>query len=280
MADIAVIGAGELGGSIADALARREAASRIQLVDDQGRAAEGKALDIMQSAPILGFSARVTGTTDLTACAGARAFVVADRMRGGEWSDEDGLMLLTRIARLGGRPVVIVAGASQRLLVERGVRELGYERERLFGSAPEALRAAVQALVAVESGGSSRDVSLTVLGVPPAHVFVPWEDATIGGFAATSVLDQPARRRLAARVAHLWPPAAYTLAMAAAKAVEALSGRSRAGIAAFVAPDDSAGRRARAAALPVRLGAGGIVRVELPALNGRDRVALENAMLL
>ena len=48
----------------------------------------------------------------------------------------------------------------------------------------------------------------------------------------------------------------------------------------FVAPDDSSGRRTRAAALPVRLDAGGLAAVVLPELNARDRVALENAMLL
>ena len=67
-------------------------------------------------------------------------------------SEEDGLLLLKRIAQLGARSVIVCAGASQRPLVERGVRELGFARERLWGSAPEALAAAVRAIVAVESG--------------------------------------------------------------------------------------------------------------------------------
>jgi hypothetical protein len=47
-----------------------------------------------------------------------------------------------------------------------------------------------------------------------------------------------------------------------------------------VAPDDSTGTKTRAAALPVELSAEGVVRVVLPELSGRERVALENAMLL
>jgi malate/lactate dehydrogenase len=94
------------------------------------------------------------------------------------------------------------------------------------------------------------------------------------------VLDESVRRRLALKVPALWPPGPYALAYAAARAVEAIAGKSRQTIAAFVAPDDSAGRKARAAALPVRLGPSGIVSVELPRLNARDRVALETAMLL
>ena len=109
---------------------------------------------------------------------------------------------------------------------------------------------------------------------------LPWDDATIGGFAATRVLDEPARRRIDARLPALWPPGPYALASAASKVIEAMAGRSRQRAVCFVAPDDAAGRRTRAAALPVRLGPGGIASVVLPSLNVHDRVALDNAMLL
>lgn len=280
MSDIAIIGAGELGGALAHVLARRDGASTIRLIDESGRVAEGKALDIMQSAPIECFSTRVSGSTELTAAASATLLFVADRVSGGEWRDEDGLLLLHRIALLGTHGVVVCAGASQRSLIERGVRELGFARERLLGSAPEALAAAVAAIVAVEAGGSPQDVALTVLGVPPSRIVVPWEEVSINGFAATRMLDEPARRRLAAKVMPLWPPGPYALAAAASKTADAILGRSRRIVAAFVAPDDSGGRRMRCAALPVRLGSGGIVCVELPELNPHDRVALDNAMLL
>ena len=280
MHEVAVIGAGELGGALADVLARHDLARAIRLVDDAGRVAEGKALDIRQSAAVAQFATRVSGATELTSAAGAPLFFVADRASGGEWQGEEALRLLDRIGQLGGRRVVVWASPGGREPIERGVRELKFARERLFGSAPEALAAAVRALVAVETGASPRDVALTVLGVPPAHVVVPWEDATSGGFAVTGVLDEPARRRLAANVAPLWPPGQYALAWAAAKSAGAILGHSRQSIVAFVAPDDSNGQRTRAAALPVRLGSAGIVRVECPRLNAHDRVALDNAMLL
>lgn len=276
----AIIGAGELGGMLAHVLARRDLVSTIRLIDETGHVAEGKALDIMQSAPIEGFATSVSGSTDLTRAVGAALIVIADRAGGSEWQGEDGLLLLKRLSQLGAGSVVLCAGASHRELIERGVRELRFARERLFGSAPEALAAAVRAVVALETNGSPSDVALTLLGVPPSQVVVPWEAATIGGFAATSVLDEPTRRRLAARVALLWPPGPYALAWAAVKAAEAVVGRSRRTISGFVAPDDSNGRRARTAALPLQLGEAGVVKVEFPSLSVRDRVALDNAMLL
>ena len=280
MREVAIIGAGTLGGEVAQVLARREIAAIVRLIDDNGAIAAGKALDLMQSAPIEGFAARISGSTDLTSAAGADVIVVADRANGTEWHGEDGLLLLNRLRQLGTEAVVLCAGAGVRDLVERGVREANYARKRLLGSAPEALRSAVRSIVSAETGGSAGDVALTVLGVPPGQIVVPWEDATIGGFAATSVLDEPARRRLAAKVAPLWPPGPVALASAAGKTIAAIFERTRETIAAFVAPDDSSGRRAHAAALPVRLGRSGITAVDVPRLNARDRVALENAIAL
>jgi malate dehydrogenase len=280
MHTVAIIGAGELGGALAHVLARRDAVGAIHLIDESGRVAAGKALDIAQAAPVEPFATQVSGSTDISTAAGAAIVVIADRMGGGEWSGEDGLMLMRRLLQMASGAILLCAGASQRELVERGVRELGISRTRLFGSAPEALVAAARAIVALEMHGSPRDVALSLLGVPPSHIVLPWDDATIGGFAATRVLDEPARRRIDARLPALWPPGPYALASAASKVIEALAGRSRQRATCFVAPDDAAGRRMRAAALPVRLGPGGIASVVLPSLNVHDRVALDNAMLL
>jgi malate/lactate dehydrogenase len=123
-------------------------------------------------------------------------------------------------------------------------------------------------------------VTLSVLGVPPNHIIVPWDDATVGGYSLARILSEPARRRLEARVAGLWPPGPYALASAAARTIDTIVRGSRRLVTCFVAPDDSAGMRARAAALPARLGRSGLLEVVIPELSVRERVRLENAMLL
>ncbi len=280
MADIAIIGAGRLGGALAHALARRNIAAAIRLVDESGRVAEGKALDVMQAAPIEGFATEVSGSADLSAAGGAAIVVIGDQVSGTEWQGEDGLRLLTRLTQIASRSVILCAGAEHRELIDRGVRELHLPRGRVFGTAPEALAAGARALVALAMDGSPRDVALSVLGVPPAHVVIPWEDATSAGFALTRLMDEPTRRRLSARIAAMWPPGPYSLAAAASKAIDAMFGRTRAIVSCFVAPEDFEGVRTRTAALPVRLTVAGVERVVLPTLSGVNRVALDNAMLL
>jgi malate dehydrogenase len=278
MHSVAIVGAGELGGTIAHALARRDGVGAITLVDETGRVAAGKALDIAQAAPVEGFATELTGATDLSNAASAAVVVIADRVTGGEWQGEDALMLLKRLTQTASRAVIVCAGASARELVDRGVRELKMSRARLFGSAPEALAGGVRALVALAVNGSPRDVALTVLGVPPDHIVIPWEDATVGGFGLTRLVDEPARRRLRAKVPALWPPGPHALAAAAVKAIESMAGRQRQMVSCFVAPDTSAGVSSRTAALPVRLGPAGVVDVVMPELSVVERVALDNAM--
>jgi malate dehydrogenase len=263
MQEVAIIGAGELGGAVAHALARSNLVRSIRLIDDTRRVAVGKALDIAQAAPVEGFATAVSGGTDVSMAAGASIIIIADRIDGGEWQGENGLGLLKRLIYTAPGAVVVCAGPSQHEMVDVGVRELKFPRARLFGSAAESLAAAARALVALALDGSPRDIALSVLGLPPAHVVIPWADATIAGLALRRLLGEPERRRLEAQVTALWPPGPYGLAAAATT---------------VVAPDPSTGARLRTAALPVRLDAMGIVEVLSPSLSAVERVALDNAM--
>ena len=61
---ITVVGAGAVGATCADNIARRELAEELVIVDIKEGFAEGKALDIMQTSSLCGFDTRVTGVTN------------------------------------------------------------------------------------------------------------------------------------------------------------------------------------------------------------------------
>jgi malate dehydrogenase len=283
MREVAIVGAGELGGLVAHALARRNSAGLVRLIDDSGRVAEGKALDISQAAPVEGFATVVAGSTGLSAAAGADVVVIADRAGNPgntDWAGEESLTLVRQLNAIAPRAIFLCAGVSHRELVERSVRELHIPRARILGSASEAFAAAATALVALEIDVSPRDVALSILGVPPDQIVIAWEDAAVAGSALTGMMTEPIRRQLTRRIGALWPVGPYALASAACKVVDSVSGHSCRSVTCFVAPDDRAGVRTRAAALPVRLGPGGLVEVLMPKLSGMERVALDNAMML
>ena len=280
MREVAIVGAGELGGLTAHALARRNAAGVVRLIDDRGRLAAGKALDISQAAPVESFATTVIGSTDPSMAAGASVIVIADGVDGLSPEGDDGLLLVRRLNAIAPRALIVCADIPHRELVDRSVRELHVSRSRILGSASEAFVAAATAVVALELDVSPRDVALSILGVPPDRIVIAWENAAVSGFALGGTMSEPVRRQMAQRISALWPVGPYALAAAASKVVDALVGNSRRPVTCFVAPDDRAGVRARTAALPVRLGPGGLVEVVMPALSVVERVALENAMLL
>jgi malate dehydrogenase len=72
---VAVLGAGNIGGSLAQRLAELDVAREVVLLDIIDGLPQGKALDIQESAPILGFATRVSGSTSLDALQGADVVV-------------------------------------------------------------------------------------------------------------------------------------------------------------------------------------------------------------
>jgi malate dehydrogenase len=74
---ITVVGAGAVGATVADNIARRELCEELVLLDIKEGLAEGKALDMMQTAALLGFDTKITGSTnDYKKTAGSQVVVI------------------------------------------------------------------------------------------------------------------------------------------------------------------------------------------------------------
>src|SRR5439155_26081050 len=164
------------GGATARALSARGRVTAMRLIDEHASVAAGKALDLRQSAPIIGSDASIEASTDFASAVGASAIVLADAASGTDWSGEAGLAVVRRLGRLGclEHSVLICAGAAHRALMQQSFDELRVPRSRSVGSAPEALAGIARSLVAIEARGSASQITLAVLGNPPARVIVPW----------------------------------------------------------------------------------------------------------
>lgn len=271
MSFIAIVGGGPIGGALAHRLAARDRVREVRLIDPEGRVAEGKALDITQSAPAAGFSTRVSAANDFGAAAGADVVVVADGAAGGEHAGEAGLALVRKLCSLERAAPFVFAGAGQRELMGRTVAELNVPQARAIGASPYALESALRALAGLAIDRSGVEISLRVVGVPPRHAVVAWEEAAAAGqpLAADAAPHQIAA--LAARIPSLWPPGAYSLGSAAAQIVEAIVNGGRRRYSCFVAT------RGAVVAMPVELGPGGITRIIEPSLTTMERTRFENS---
>src|SRR5262245_34952688 len=74
---VTVVGAGAVGATCADNIARKELCDELVLLDIKEGLAEGKALDMTQTAQLLGFDTRITGSTnDYSKTAGSDVVVI------------------------------------------------------------------------------------------------------------------------------------------------------------------------------------------------------------
>ncbi|PYR79846.1 MAG: hypothetical protein DMF86_02510 [Acidobacteria bacterium] len=278
MSFVAIIGAGAIGGALAHKLAQRSRVADVRLIDPHATIAAGKALDILQASPIESSSTAVTSSTSFAAAGGASAIVVADPIDGGELAGENGLSVVRQLVRLDAAAPLLFAGARQRELLMRAVRELHVDRRRVLGSAPYALESAVRAVTAVMVDASPVDLSIGVYGVPPKSAVVAWQAATLTGRPLSSHLAPHHMAAISARVSSLWPLDAYALASAAARVAEALVDGSRRRFTCFAVLESTSAGRDVAAAVPVEIQRGGIRTIEEPALTRQERTAFENAL--
>jgi malate dehydrogenase len=272
VAFIAIIGAGPLGGALAQKLASRNRVAEVRLIDPHGSVAQGKALDIVQSSAVERFATHITAAQALHSAAGARLIVVADSAAtSSEHVGEAGLATLREVSRVEGASPIVFAGAGQLELMERTVAELHVRRGRVLGSAALALESALRALSGLAMDGSGVEVQLRIAGSPPKSVAVGWEEATASGVTLRSQLPPHAIAALTARLPGLWPPGPYVLASAAARVVEAIANGSRKRFTCFVSLESGPTRRA-VAAMPVELGPRGVVRILEPSLTRHERI--------
>ena len=137
---------------------------------------------------------------------------------------------------------------------------------------------AVRSIIAMEAQCAAEDVSVTVLGTPPAGFVVLWSEASIGGYALDRVLSQVQLARLEARCARLWPPGPYALGAAATRVAEGILHSLRRSFSVLTVLGGEFGVRNRVGALPAVLGSTGIVQTRAPELTTRERVLVETAL--
>ena len=270
---IAVIGSGELGATLARRLAAAEAFRRILLLDPDVGKAKGKALDILQSGPVEGFDTLVEGGP-LERLGEVDAVVLADlpALEPGRRPSEAGEILDLLRGSLGPAPLVIAGGHP-------GVVELaaakGFARDRVIGSAPVAIAAALRRQLALAVDGRPRDVAAIVIGRPPGRLVLPRGTALIGGLPIDRLAPAAARTALA-RVEGRWP-GPVALAAAAVRVLRALASADPSVLPVTVSLSGEYGYRGMALAIPARLGHGRLLGVIELDLDPVDRVAFDNA---
>lgn len=169
---ISVIGAGNVGGTTAQRLAERNLGD-IVLLDINAGLAQGKALDIMESAPIEGFDSRVIGTADYDDTAGSHLVVVSSGVPRKPGMSRDDLLrinaeivqtVVREVAKRSPQAILLIVSNPLDAMTYVAYRESGFPKERVMGMAGALDAARLRAFIAMELGVSVANVHALVLG--------------------------------------------------------------------------------------------------------------------
>ena len=169
---IALIGAGQIGGTMALLAAQKELGDVI-LFDIMDGVPQGKALDIHQATPVEGCDATVTGTNDYKDIAGADICIVtAGIPRKPGMSRDDLVSTNTKIVKQVAEGIrdnapnafVIVITNPLDAMVYVMQKVTGFPKTRVMGMAGVLDSASFRTFISMETGVSVQDITAFVLG--------------------------------------------------------------------------------------------------------------------
>ncbi|MDE2645907.1 MAG: malate dehydrogenase [Bacteroidota bacterium] len=292
MNKVTVIGAGNVGATVAECVARKDMVKEVVLIDIKDGLSEGKALDIAESAPIHLFDTRVKGVTnDYSATADSDICVITSGVpRRPGMSRDDLLEINANIVRsvtesfVAESPDAIIIVISNPLDVMTYVahQASGFPSHRVFGMAGVLDTARFRAFLSMELGVSVKDIQALLMG-GHGDTMVPLPRYTsVGGIPITELLSEDRIESIVERtksgggeiVQLMGTSAWYAPGAAAAEMAEAIVKDSGRVLPCAVCPSGEYGLSDLFIGLPVRLGRSGIEQIITVDLNESEQALL------
>ncbi len=290
---LTVVGAGNVGATVADCVARMDIVNEIALIDIQDGVAKGKALDLYESAPIHGYDTRLVGGSDYGLTEGSDITVITAGIPRKPGMSRDDLLktnaqivrsVTKQVAERSPDSIIIVVSNPLDVMTFAAYDESGFDPSRVLGMAGILDTARYRAFIAMELGVSVRDISAMLLG-GHGDTMVPLPRfTTVGGKALPEMLDQTTIDAIVDRakkgggeIVNLMGTSAwYAPGAGAAEMVEAIVRDNNRVLPCAAYVDGQYGLDGLFVGVPVKLGKGGVKEVIELSLN-EDEMALLNA---
>ena len=297
-AKITIVGAGNVGATCAHWCAAAELGDIVLLdVPQTEKMPMGKALDLMQSSPIVGFDANITGATDYGPSAGSDVVVITAGIARKPGMSRDDLLatnakIVTAVSEqvkaTSPNAVVIVVSNPLDAMVQRAFQVTGFAPQKVIGQAGVLDTARYRTFLAMELGVSVEDVSALLMG-GHGDTMVPMPSCTsVGGIPIRRLMSEEklnaivdrARNGGAEIVSLLKTGSAYYApAAATAQMVEAIVRDKKRLIPCAAYCDKEYGVGGYYVGVPVILGAKGVEKVIELELDPQEKSAFENSVV-
>ena len=296
-AKISIIGAGNVGATTAHWCAAAELGD-IVLVDIPAADGmpQGKALDLMEASPVMGFDAKITGTTSYEETANSDVVVITAGIPRKPGMTRDDLLgtnskivasVTEEIASTSPDSIIIVVSNPLDAMVQRALQVSGFPPQRVLGQAGVLDTARYRTFLAMELGVSVEDVSALLMG-GHGDTMVPIPSCTsVGGIPVNQLIDDDRleeiverTRKGGAEIVGLLKTgsAFYAPAAATTQMVEAILRDKKRLLPCAAYCDSEYGVGGYYVGVPVILGAGGVERIIELELNEQEQAAFQNSV--
>jgi malate dehydrogenase len=171
---VTVVGAGAVGATVADNIARKELAHELVLLDIKEGLAEGKALDMTQTAALLGFDTKITGSTnDYSKTAGSDVVVITSGIPRKPGMTREELIgtnanivkgVATSILQHSPDAIIIVISNPMDTMTYLALQSTGLPKERIIGMGGILDSARFKCYLSMALNCSPNDLNATVIG--------------------------------------------------------------------------------------------------------------------
>ena len=296
-AKVSIIGAGNVGATTAHWCAAAELGD-IVLVDipQTEDMPKGKALDLMQSSPVMGFDSNIVGTTDYADTKDSDVVVITAGIPRKPGMSRDDLLatnakimtsVCEEIKKTSPKAVVIVVSNPLDAMVQQAKKVTGFPAARVLGQAGVLDTARYRTFLAMELGVSVEDVSALLMG-GHGDTMVPIPSCTsVGGIPILQLIDAARLEEIVTRtrkggaeiVGLLKTGSAYYApAAATTQMVEAIVRDKKRLIPCAAYCDKEYGVGGYYVGVPVILGSGGVEKIVELKLTKDEQVAFQNSI--
>jgi malate dehydrogenase len=206
---VTVVGAGAVGATCADNIARKQLCDELVLVDIKAGIAEGKAMDLMQTAQIEGFDTRIIGSTnDYTKTAGSTVAVITSGIprKPGMTREEliginAGIVKTVTANILQHSPdcIIIIISNPMDTMTYLALKSSGLPKNRIIGMGGVLDSARFRYFLSQAMSCSANDLQATVIGGHGDTTMIPLTRlATYSGTPVANYLDVEALKKVAA----------------------------------------------------------------------------------
>lgn len=206
---VTVVGAGAVGATVADNIARKELCHEVVLLDIKEGVAEGKAMDMMQTAALLGFDTKITGSTnDYSKTANSDVVVITSGLPRKPGMTREELIgvnagivkgVAENILKFSPNAIFLIISNPMDTMTYLALKSTGIAKNRIIGMGGALDSSRFRYYLSQALGCSPAQLNADVIGGHGDTTMIPLTRlATLGSTPVTELLDAETLAKVAA----------------------------------------------------------------------------------